>query len=1119
MERRETNYLKSILISGLGFGVGGVLGNFVLYLLVRSQVLKWPLSLVPEDQQLVVLVTAIVLVVLAIGLSTGIGGALGGYALSIIDPIYPRRKYIWRTAIASGVAEGLLIVPLLLFTAILSLYNNGLDREPTGFILVFGVYGVIYGIVMGLVLGFATLEWRQVWRVLLASIIGFGLGGAAMGYGLRVAYYPTTLGEPLPEVAIVLPILTFVFFLLGGLFLGWVYEWVTQWRVDNVPEEPARWVKVAGVLTAILLAVFVVSNYRQLIKFLTIRPGSVSTHLQVDAVGVHWKGNEVLARNVSPGDEYPISISAAESGLAAAAWMGRSAGISEIYSSLLSNVDQGWQNPTLISPPQEFDAVHPDIDLDEQGNRHIVWAGMNNQGASILYTSCTGDTCDEPISLSSSPGNICEGIDTGDIDPLFDWPVVSTSGDSSVMVMWTNPDNLLFYSSWDLTQAPPSSPTGCLVISDRERGAPSQLHPQISGHPDGSFNAVFSVLEPDFETVYQLEYLGDDWDTPQSLGGGKTPEVYTTPGGITYYAWCDDETKLRIKESGTDLVDVIEFPSCNSRPAISMSESGEVHVAWYSSEIRNNLNVVSSGNIIYESILTEQGWSEPAIVAETDGYTLPVLAGKGGGDLQILWSDNDGLRLHSAYQPMYHCSEESLGEISQVMLDVIQSGAYRSQDSTVPYCENDYERLIYMPNPEEAYSSQPQNENGGFDDVSSLADLVKYEVVLSVMEWSPDEQGQGLNPGSVYTREIAKLYQQIKESPERYPRGLTIRILLGNYPEMANLEWGEQIWSVIEDLRNAGVDKMVDSNLGWNVEIANYEGVYPHSHTKFLVVDGTLAVGAGFNYGHLHFPFDHPSNKGGDLYDLGLVMRGPIAQQVLSTFDDYWQGADQLFCPDLSPDPGFLWTRDCIRSEAQATHVPEVKKYFIPETQDIELSHAFSLNRNYKFKESDDVIKAALASSRESLDILEVNFSLNLICMLDLLNDDVCSYDNSLDYMKAIMTAVEENHTRVRVLVEKVNSNGMENRVAAKEFTRELEKRGLDQYVEIRFFEGRMHAKAFLIDEEVLVVGSQNFHYSAWGERGLAEYNLATDDPQAISEFKSLFEYYWDTGIPWQDYK
>jgi phosphatidylserine/phosphatidylglycerophosphate/cardiolipin synthase-like enzyme len=385
------------------------------------------------------------------------------------------------------------------------------------------------------------------------------------------------------------------------------------------------------------------------------------------------------------------------------------------------------------------------------------------------------------------------------------------------------------------------------------------------------------------------------------------------------------------------------------------------------------------------------------------------------------------------------------------------------------------------------------------------------------MEWASTEGEPDLNPGFVFTNEIAHLYQQIKEDPSRYPRGLTIRILLGNYPELSKLEWGEQIWNVLENLRAAGVDKMVDSELGWKVEVANYEGVYPHSHTKFMIIDGKTLVASGYNYGYLHFPFDHPSNKGGDLFDLGIVVSGPIAQQALITFDDYWQGAEQLFCPDLSPDPGFLWTRECIRSEAQAIHVPEVMKYFNP-LVDQNLSNSFSLNRNIEYKESDDVILAVLESAQESLDILEVNFSLELICALDALNDNVCSYDNALDYMQAIMASVEENQTRVRVLVEKINSNGMENRISAKEFTRELERRGLSEFVEIRFFEGRMHSKAFLVDEEMLFVGSQNLHYSAWGEAGLAEYNLATDDPRAVETFKSLFDYYWESGIPWEEY-
>ena len=69
--------------------------------------------------------------------------------------------------------------------------------------------------------------------------------------------------------------------------------------------------------------------------------------------------------------------------------------------------------------------------------------------------------------------------------------------------------------------------------------------------------------------------------------------------------------------------------------------------------------------------------------------------------------------------------------------------------------------------------------------------------------------------------------------------------------------------------------------------------------------------------------------------------------------------------------------------------------------------------------------------------------------------------------------------------------------------------------MEIRFYNGELvHSKTALIDEELLIVGSQNYHYSAWGDRGLTEFNLATDDPAAVEDFKRYFEYEWERAIP-----
>lgn len=57
-----------------------------------------------------------------------------------------------------------------------------------------------------------------------------------------------------------------------------------------------------------------------------------------------------------------------------------------------------------------------------------------------------------------------------------------------------------------------------------------------------------------------------------------------------------------------------------------------------------------------------------------------------------------------------------------------------------------------------------------------------------------------------------------------------------------------------------------------------------------------------------------------------------------------------------------------------------------------------------------------------------------------------------------------------------------------------------------------MHTKALTVDRRVVVVGSMNFHFSAWGRLGLAEAALATGDPAAVQQQEASFERIWKTA-------
>jgi phosphatidylserine/phosphatidylglycerophosphate/cardiolipin synthase-like enzyme len=393
-----------------------------------------------------------------------------------------------------------------------------------------------------------------------------------------------------------------------------------------------------------------------------------------------------------------------------------------------------------------------------------------------------------------------------------------------------------------------------------------------------------------------------------------------------------------------------------------------------------------------------------------------------------------------------------------------------------------------------------------------LIEEAQYEALFNVMQYV--ETKTKPSPGSILSESVGKLYQQVKANPQVYPRGMTVRILLGNYPVFADFTWGSQIIEVIKDLKTVGVEKMVDPEIGWRVEVANYPGVYPHSHNKMFIIDGKLAGSLGFNYNYIHFTKDHPSGEGDDLFDLGMSVIGPVAQDAITHYDDMWNGADQIHCEDLTLPDG-QWQDTCQEVKATNDHVPEVLRAYLPPDGD---TNAFSLYRSQEFSEADDFIEASLAASTESIELITTNFSMELYCIIHLLAPGFCTIDDSMPYIDAILEAVEKNQTHVRVIMENANSNGLENRVTAMVLYPELVRLGLDHLVELRFFNGRLHAKSGLIDDSLLIIGSQNYQYSAWGQGGgLGENDMSTTDPDAIAEYKALFEAKWEEAIPVQD--
>jgi len=614
--------------------------------------------------------------------------------------------------------------------------------------------------------------------------------------------------------------------------------------------------------------------------------------------------------------------------------------------------------------------------------------------------------------------------------------------------------------------------------------------------------------------------LGVHWTPPQPFEGdqddfqlhtAEDEKVVIRAADQTEHAtWCSAKGEMHY-QSGEGPEEVIKFPGCTENPGLALDASGQPHLVWYTEKILDNNGIERSDDLLVESTRTSQGWSEAAIITRTAGPVVTALTTDSQGNLVLVWEDENQQRMVSI-QEFYQCDDQDLSYLEMAGMNAVLEKNLRPSGAEIPYCRNQYERIEYTPNPDPEFSDLPATRDGAFDYLTEMAEEAQYEVLFTTMQYDPDTYPP--SPGSVLASGVSTLYQKVKSNPEDFPRGMTVKILLGNYPELSNFTYGDQIYDTISDLREAGIEKMIDPEIGWRLEVANFPGTYPHSHSKFVVVDGKQVLGVGYNFGYFHLPVDHPSGQGLGMLDLGIQFTGPVAQDAMSTFDDLWSGADQIHCDDFHPPDGSDWLDTCQHIEATSGHVPEVlRTYLPPDGKD----HAFSLYRTKDHKEADTFIAASLASAQESIDLIHVNFSLKMICMANLIFPDACTIDDALPWMDAILEAVEKNPVKVRVIMENANSNGLENRVAGNVLLGELERRGLSDRVELRFYHGKLHAKSTLIDDQLLIIGSMNMHYSSWGAEGLTEYSLATNTPAAIAEYQALFETKWAEAVPFKE--
>ena len=975
------------------------------------------------------------------------------------------------------------------------MYDGG-DASLIGFLFAMGLVGAIFGLVSGFMTG--TVPARvSVWHVTGVAMLAFGIGGIAFGFGLWNYFYLSYQGNT------AVPALLLSFFMfggMGGLVLGWIFSHDREkTRLEGPTPPPTKgnvfyrtgqWFKDTKFYrkrgfwgTVIFFIVLFVISRVVALSPLNVSSADISNFLPSNTLGVHWSDPLIVSSSQTTMENADIS---SLDGFLATVWEADG----DVFLSLAKANDQTqpfWQSPINLSQSAGIDSFSPQVVLDHDTRAHIVWSEESSEDSNtskILYRSCLDGQCSETVTLSSDQSGECASL-------INTTPDIVING-SDILVVWSTNSNKFPYSTWKSDDIPPSAPSGCF----KPEGQEILSNPRLEGLSDKEFALAFEDGSDIFVAVSESQIYQET---------GHSPEVFVDVQGSINVAWCGTDGQVHYRK-GEAQSTALPGTNCLTRPALGQDADGVIHLVWHGDQIPGR---TLKGNLIFESLLKASTWTPPTIIGFSVQDAQPVIATDESGMLHLVWDDQtaDGIQINYAGYRVYSCSPENLNSQDQLALEIINSGTYRPANDIVPYCDNQFDRLLILPRPDPAYSDIPPTVNGAFDQVADLIRGAKYEVLLSTMWYETDETGT--SPGDVIAQAVKDLYDQVKVHPEQYPRGVTVRIVLGNPPELTLSNLVSQVWRVFNHMRHAGVPTMYDQEIGWRLEIANYQGSWPHSHSKMIVIDGKTAIAPGFNFQHKHQAKDHPSGQGDNDYDLGLQMTGPVAQATQRYFDDLWAGSNRIQCTDLA-SASSLWWLSCRRTETTTDHIPEAQMYYLAQ----ENHNAFALYRSQKFNESDVIVAKTVASAQKSLDILQVNFTLNMLCDLNVLLP-ICDFSDSPEYMAALMDAIEARQVKIRVLFRKNPIEVVENDIAMQEFRQALAERGLEDLVEFRYFNNSVHAKAVLIDDQFLIVGSQNFHYSAFGEGvGLVEFNIGTDDPDAITKFNSFFEYFWQHGTP-----
>ena len=292
-ENNIVAHLRKALFAGLGFGVGFVLANVIGRFINRFGLIRNQF----EEISLASIVGLLLLSVFVFMIVGALAGVLGGLGLNRADPSISRRRFVLAGGLGTGFSFGLVLLLLALVLGIVGFFNNA-DGLEQRFVPILTFFGAFFGLLAGLLLGPLTVGMRFLW-VALAGTIGYGLGGAVLGFGLLEPIFSDRL-TPVDQRTVPLLLLwLFLFGFIGGGAWGFVYSWLAARKLAQAGQIKVKKRRplILALQVGLLVALVFIIGYVvvQVPRILRPREADLAEIISTETVGTHWTEPATIA--------------------------------------------------------------------------------------------------------------------------------------------------------------------------------------------------------------------------------------------------------------------------------------------------------------------------------------------------------------------------------------------------------------------------------------------------------------------------------------------------------------------------------------------------------------------------------------------------------------------------------------------------------------------------------------------------------------------------------------------------------------------------------------------------------------------------------------------------------